>query len=148
MSENLIAKASVTVKAPVSIVWEALVNPEIVKEYMFGTQVNSEWEEGSTITWKGEWQGKGFEDQGKIEVLEPEKKLQYTHLSARTGPDDEADNYHTVTFTLSERENDVLVSLEQDNNKTEEARDHSIRNWNMMLQSMKELLEERTKGKK
>lgn len=148
MTKNLIAEASVTVNAPVSTVWEALINPEIIKEYMFGTQVNSEWEEGSTITWKGEWQGKGFEDEGKILVLEPEKKLQYKHLSARSGPDDEADNYHTVTFTLSEREKGILVSLEQDNNKTEEARDHSQRNWNMMLQSMKELLEERTEGEK
>lgn len=34
---NLIAKASITINAPITKVWEALTKPEIIKQYMFGT---------------------------------------------------------------------------------------------------------------
>ena len=39
MDENLIAKASVTINASSEKVWDALVNPEAIKRYMFGTNV-------------------------------------------------------------------------------------------------------------
>ena len=58
MQRGLIAKATITINAPVERVWDALVNPGIIKQYMFGTEVVSDWEEGSPIVWKGEWQGK------------------------------------------------------------------------------------------
>ena len=40
------------------------MNPEAIKQYMFGTNVVTDWREGSPITWKGEWQGKSYEDKG------------------------------------------------------------------------------------
>ena len=49
MAENLTATASTTINAPKSEVWDALVTPEAIKEYMFGTDVSSEWREGSGI---------------------------------------------------------------------------------------------------
>ena len=49
MDRKLVAKASVTVNAPKARVWDALVNPETIKEYMFGTTVVSDWREGSPI---------------------------------------------------------------------------------------------------
>jgi uncharacterized protein YndB with AHSA1/START domain len=62
MSANLIAKAAITINAPASRVWQALVTPEAIKHYMFGTNVVSDWHEGSPIYWRGEWQGKPYED--------------------------------------------------------------------------------------
>jgi len=55
MKNNLIAKTSATIDASVAKVWDALVNPEAIKQYMFGTNVATDWQEGSSITWKGEW---------------------------------------------------------------------------------------------
>ena len=40
---------------------------------MFGTDAVSDWKEGSPITWKGEWEGKHYEDRGVILRLEPER---------------------------------------------------------------------------
>ena len=56
MSQNLIATASITIKAPASKVWNALVDPKAIQQYMFGTNAVSDWREGSPIGWKGEWQ--------------------------------------------------------------------------------------------
>jgi uncharacterized protein YndB with AHSA1/START domain len=53
MKENLTANASVSVDATPSKVWKALTNPKLIKQYMFGTEVNSDWKEGNPITWKG-----------------------------------------------------------------------------------------------
>ena len=42
MFKYLIARASINVKAPNELVWEALVNPDALLQYMFGTQVISD----------------------------------------------------------------------------------------------------------
>jgi uncharacterized protein YndB with AHSA1/START domain len=139
--QDLIATACVTVDAPVTKVWEALVNPDAIKQYMFGTNVATDWQEGSPITWKGEWQGKSYEDKGVLLKVEPERTLQYSHFSPLAGLPDKPENYHTVTIELSDNGGQTEVSLSQDNNPTEEAREHSEKNWEMMLAGLKEFLE-------
>jgi uncharacterized protein YndB with AHSA1/START domain len=138
---DLVASASATVEAPVAKVWEALVNPEMIKQYMFGTNVVSDWKEGDSIVWQGEWQGKAYEDKGTILRIEPQRLLQYSHFSPLTGQPDMPENYHTVTIELSGRGGQTKVSLSQDNNATEEDRQHSEQNWQIMLEGLKQLLE-------
>ncbi len=141
MSKGLTAKTSTTIKAPLTKVWEALTKPEIIKQYMFGTNVVSDWRVGGSIVWKGVWQGKSYEDKGKILKLEEERILQYSHFSPLSGQPDIPENYHTVTIELSSEGARTTVSLSQDNNATEEAREHSEKNWTMMLGGLKSLLE-------
>lgn len=141
MNKQLIAKASITINAPIAKVWDALVNPEMIKQYMFGTNVVSDWREGSPIVWKGEWQGKAYEDKGMILRLEQERMIQYSHFSPLAGLPDTPENYHTVTIGLSDKGAHTLLSLSQDNNSTEEDREHSEKNWGMMLANLKKLLE-------
>src|SRR5690242_4971014 len=118
----MLAKAYTTINAPPAKVWDALVTPATIKKYMFGTDVTSDWKEGSKITWKGEWEGKSYEDHGKILQLKPGKKIQYSHFSPLTGKPDIPENYHTVTVELSPKGNQTDVHLTQDNNATDEER--------------------------
>lgn len=141
MDKDLVAKVSATVEAPVAKVWDALVTPEMIRRYMFGTTVMSGWREGSPIVWKGEWKGKPYEDKGVIRHLEPCRMLQYTHYSPLSGLPDVPENYHTITVSLSEQDGRTLVSLAQDKNQTEEAREHSEKNWKAMLDGLKKVLE-------
>jgi len=85
MDKNLIARASVTINAPSERVWDALVNPEAIKQYMFGTNVASDWREGSAIIWRGEWQGRPYQDEGVILRFKPGRALQYSHFSPPSG---------------------------------------------------------------
>jgi uncharacterized protein YndB with AHSA1/START domain len=140
--KNLIARASITINAPKSKVWNALVDPEAIKKYMFGTNVVSKWKEGSPIVWKGEWQGKSYEDKGVILLLKPERSIQYSHYSPLSGLSDKLENYHIITIELLDEGIHTQVSLTQDNNLTEEDREHSEKNWETMLISMKKFLEE------
>jgi uncharacterized protein YndB with AHSA1/START domain len=96
LDKNLIARASVTINALRVKIWNALVNSEAIKKYMFGTNVVSDWHEGSPIVWKGEWQGKAYEDKGLILQFKPEQTIQYSHFSPLSGLPDRSENYHIV----------------------------------------------------
>jgi len=141
MNNKYTAKAITTINAPVSKVWQALVNPQIIKQYLFNTEVISDWKEDSPIIYKGEWEGKAFEDKGKILKIEPEKVLKSTHWSPLSGVPDTPENYHTVTYTLSGKGDSTEVTITQDNNATEEEKKHSEENWKTVLAGMKKLLE-------
>lgn len=143
MSKGLIAKVSVMVNAPVDRVWNALVDAQMIKKYMFGTTVVSDWKEGSPIAWQGEWQGKRYEDKGVILQLKPKRIIQYTHFSPLSGVADIPENYHTVTVELKEQEAVTVIVLSQDNNANDQEREHSEKNWRMVLDGLATLVEKR-----
>jgi uncharacterized protein YndB with AHSA1/START domain len=140
-NQKFIATATTTIRAPASKVWQALINPEIIKQYLFDTEVISDWKVGSPILYRGEWQGKPFEDKGKILQIEPEKSLVSTHWSPLSGVPDTPENYHTVSYTLVENGDSTEVTITQDNNASEEEKNHSEQNWRFVLDGMKKLLE-------
>lgn len=144
MKNNLIAKSSVTINAPATKVWNGLTNPAMIKVYMMGANVESDWKKGSKITWKGEFKGKSFKDKGEILQIEPGKKLQYSHFSPLSGKEDAAENYHNVTIKLDENDDKTTVSLSQDKNATEEAKEESQINWEIMLKGLKKIVEEKS----
>ncbi len=141
MNKGIVAKASIEVDAAPSVVWDALVNPETIKRYMFGAQVVSDWKEGSSIVWKGEWKGKPYEDKGKILKIQPRRELEYTHFSPLAGAPDLPENYHTVDVQLAEAGGKTRLTLTQDNNPNEEAKGHSEENWKAMLGGLKKVVE-------
>ncbi|HSL42334.1 MAG TPA: SRPBCC family protein [Anaerolineales bacterium] len=141
MNDKFIAQATTTIHAPVSKVWQALVNPEIIKQYLFDTDVITDWQVGSPILYRGQWQGKAFEDKGRVLKIEPEKLLASTHWSPLSGVADSPENYHTVTYTLSDMGDSTEVTITQDNNSTEQEKEHSEQNWRTVLDNMKRLLE-------
>ncbi len=141
MSKGYVAKSSIIVNAPFNTVWEALTKPDIISKYMFGTKVETDWAVGSPIFFRGVWQGRSYEDKGSILRLERHRLLEYSHFSPLAGLPDKPENYHTVTIHLTGNDGAVIVSLEQDNNSTEQAKKHSEENWGLMLKGLKETAE-------
>ena len=91
--------------------------------------------------WRGEWQGKSYEDKGIILQVRPEHRLQYSHYSPLSGFPDTPEHYHTVTIDLTGNGTRTEVMLAQDHNVTEAARVHSEKNWKMMLDGLKKYVE-------
>jgi uncharacterized protein YndB with AHSA1/START domain len=141
MQESRVAVATVTVDAPRERVWKALVTPSQIKTYMFGTTVESDFKPDSPITWKGEWNGKHYEDKGRILDARPGELLRYTHFSPLAGLPDKPENYHVVTIELGGEGAATRVTLSQDNNPSDQARQESEKNWTAMLNGLKRLLE-------
>ncbi len=141
MFDDFTAVASTRINAPAEVVWDALLNPEANKQFMFGATVSSDWHEGRPIKWKGVWQGKPYEDNGIILRLKPLKLLQYNHYSPLSGKPDSPENYHTVTIELTEEHHHTTVAITQDKSESREARVHSEENWTSMLAALKKLVE-------
>jgi uncharacterized protein YndB with AHSA1/START domain len=138
---GIVATAHIDVDVAPEEVWSALTEPARIKEYMFGSDVESNWEPGSPITWSGEFNGKPYQDKGEILTVEPAKKLEMTHFSAMSGAEDRPENYHRLTYLLEPRGEGTHIELRQDNNPDDEAAKHSQENWEMMLAGLKKHLE-------
>jgi len=138
MAKGFEAKKSVTIDAPKAKVWDALTNPEKVKQYMHGTNMSTDWNEGSPIFWRGEWKGKSYEDKGTVLEVEPQRLLRYTHWSPMGGSEDKPENYHTVTYELTGDDGKTTLALTQDNNATQaEADNMAQNNWGPVLEGLK-----------
>ena len=136
-----IATAETDIDASTDQVWTALTDPSQIEKYMFGTHVVTDWEPGSTIVWKGEYEGKRYEDKGELVEVEPGRRLTMTHFSPLSGQDDIPANYHTLVYELEQRGTTTHLSLSQDNNASEEEAEHSRANWQTMLSGLKEVVE-------
>jgi len=132
--------SEVEISASPGQVWNALTDPDLIRQYFFGSTVETTWEPGAPITWSGEYDGTSYQDKGEVIEVVPEQRLVVTHFSPMTGQDDVPENYHRLTYSL-EREGDATrLTLEQDNTPEESVEDFQS-NWDTMLGNLKELVE-------
>jgi uncharacterized protein YndB with AHSA1/START domain len=132
--------ATVEISASPGQVWHALTEPDLIREFFFGTQVDTTWEPGSPITWKGEYDGKKYEDKGEVLEVVPEERLVVTHFSPLSGQEDRPENYHRVEYDLADEGDTTKVTLEQDNAPAESVEEFRT-TWQTMLDNLKELVE-------
>lgn len=141
MPQDDLAVAAITIDASRDAIWTALTDPELIGRYMFGTKVVSDWKAGSPIVYRGEWEGKQYEDHGSIVELRPGELLRTTHFSQRAGLPDAPENYHELTWTIEVDDDVTTVRLTQDNNGSAEAAKHSAENWAQVLVGLKRVVE-------
>ena len=133
---------SISIAAPTDKVWAALTTPELVKQYFFGTQLVTDWKVGSPVYFRGEWEGKSYEDKGTVLEFDPHRRLRYNYWSSMSGETDIPENYANISYTVREAGGTSTVTITQDNIENEEKRAHSEQNWQMVMQAMKEMLEQ------
>ena len=148
--EKLLIKNTITIQAPISKVWDALVNPEQTKKYMFGCETVSNWKVGSSLLWSANHEGKKtVYVKGHIVELEPEKYLAYTVFDPHGTIPDIPDNYLTVTYSLSENEvNQTTLTVTQgdynsvaDGERRYKEAYNNGEGWNPILVQIKKLVE-------
>ncbi|MEJ7600773.1 MAG: SRPBCC family protein [Kofleriaceae bacterium] len=141
MPENLTSKTQITIHASAAQVWKALTTPALIKQYMMGAEVESDWKVGSPLIYTGEYEGKRFEERGVIQQLEPEHLLQATHFSTSSGKPDQPENYALVTWKLHPGDTGTVVTVEQDSLTSERGVEQSNQNWTMVLKGLKQTVE-------
>ena len=144
MKNNITAKVSTSINAPASKVWEALTKPELIKQYFFGTDTNTDWKVGSPITFKGKWEGKSYEDKGTILDVEHNKLIRYSYWSSMSGIEDKPENYVNTTYKLLGDDNKTTLTVTQENIPDEKMKEHSEQNWRTVLNNLKKLLEKKS----
>ena len=140
-SKNLIAKSSIQINNTIDEAWKALVNPEIVAKYMLGSQQVSDWQKGSSIIWRKDFNGRRFEDKGEILEITPQESLKYTHYSPASGKPDAPENYQTVSVTLQENAKGTTIELSSDNNASEKEKEMTEKIWAYYLQGLKIIMD-------
>src|ERR1700710_2649756 len=105
MMLDLTVSQSIEINAEPEKVWDALTNPEIIKEYLFGTETITDWNVGSEIIFQGEYEGHSYADKGIILQNDLYKQLSYSYWSGFSGLEDKPENYSLVTYTLDNNEN-------------------------------------------
>ena len=143
MDRSLSIEKKIKFNAAKSKVWDALVNPEKIKEYLFGTEVISDWIEGSAMIFQGEWEGKKYRDKGNIFVIQPEIFFQYNYWSRFYGLEDNEENYSIVSYQIEEEGDQTVLTLIQQGFANEQAKEHSEISWGMILEKMKEIVEQK-----
>jgi uncharacterized protein YndB with AHSA1/START domain len=129
MSTDISTSTSITIDAPAVRVWEALTNPESIKEWFFGVDTETDWTEGSSIVHRGEYEGETYEDKGTILQVAPERTIVHTHWSPRSGLPDEPENYQEVAWTLSEADGETELTVSEVNLPSTEAKAASEQGW-------------------
>lgn len=136
------ASASIVINASRQSVWEAVTRPELVKQYFFGTNLVTNWQVGSPILFRGEWEGKSYEDKGTVLDFEPLESLSYSYWSSMGGTEDKPENYQRLRYQLEELDGKTKLTITQENAATQESADHSAGNWQMVLEGLKKVVEE------
>jgi len=132
---------SVVVHASHEKVWQAITDPKIVKRYFFGTLLETDWKPGSPLFFRGEWEGKQYEDKGTVLGFEPMRALSYDYWSSFSGQPDTPELRQVIRYELVTRPDGVQLIVNQSNVDTQERAEHSAKNWRVILDSMKTLLE-------
>ncbi|MGV3714254.1 SRPBCC family protein [Pseudolysinimonas sp.] len=125
-----IARAEADIAAPIGEVWAALTDTERLGEIMFGSTVETDWTIGSPIVYRGEWEGKAFEDRGIVVELTEPTTIRLTHEVPGS------DETHEVRYELRELGPATHVTLTQDGNPSAEAAEHAAANWQAMLEAL------------
>jgi uncharacterized protein YndB with AHSA1/START domain len=135
------ATASIVIHAPRPRVWKALTEPAQVKAYFFGTDLETSWRPGSPLFFRGEWEGKHYEDRGTVLSFEPPQSLAYDYWSAFSGLEDKPELRQIVRYDLDEADGGIQVRVQQSNVDTKERADHSQQNWRGVLEALKKYVE-------
>jgi uncharacterized protein YndB with AHSA1/START domain len=149
MEQSLYVKNSIAINATPASVWDALTNPEQTKKYMFGCETVSDWKKGSSLLWRGQYEGKEMVFvKGDIVDIKPEKLLVYTTIDPNSNIDDTSENYLTVTYELIPQGDTTLLHVSQgdysrvaEGDRRYKESSNNGEGWNPILVEIKKLIE-------
>lgn len=135
------AEATILTTADRDAVWRALTDPEIIARYLYGTHVESEWRVGSPIVYRGEWEGKPYEDHGTILEFVPGERLVSSYYSPLSGKPDVPESYQDVAYALRPEGSGMRVTVTQSGCADRAEADRMSSNWAMTLEGLRTAVE-------
>jgi uncharacterized protein YndB with AHSA1/START domain len=135
---------TIVINAVPSKVWDVLTDPELMKQWMSETPIDiiTDWQVGNPITIGGAWYKTRFENKGTVLQFEPERILQYSHLSSLSRLPDKIESYSIICFKLTPTENQTTLTLTLSNFPTEIIYKHLVFYWNVTLEILKKQVEQ------
>ncbi|MDQ6471205.1 SRPBCC family protein [Flavobacterium sp. LHD-80] len=133
--------STIVLNAPIEKVWNSLTKPELVKQWQYGSDLSTNWEKGSEIRFRNEWQGQVFEQWGTILEVIPNEKISYSLFFPRPELEDKPENYFIMNYLLSEENQKVKLEIIQEDNRPRAVQEEPQGEENPILQGLKALVE-------
>ena len=147
MKKNLKASRSIEIFANRDKVWDALVNPDKMKAYFLGTDIDVDWNEGGELSFKYEEDGQKYEDKGQVLEVKPKELIKYKYWGKNSGLEDKPENYSTVNYRLEQvGEASVKLIWEQEGFPDEDRRYTTEKELPNALNTIKLLAEKEERG--
>ena len=143
LTDGKIVNKTIRINASTSKVWNALTNPGLMKKWMSKTEINifTDWKVGNPFVIRGRLHGINFENRGMVLQVEPEKILQYNHLSSLSRLPDQLENYSILEFRLAPINEETSLTFTASNFPTESIYKHFAFYWNVTLEILKRMIE-------
>ena len=133
--------STIEIKASIQKVWDTITKPELVKLWQFGSDLLTNWEVGSDIKFRTEWEGKVFEQWGKILEIKPGEFLKYSLFAPRPDLEDKPENYFIMNYVLTNENGQTKLEIIQEDNRPNAVQEKPQGEENPVLKSLKELAE-------
>jgi len=144
MKGQLIFRTQIDIRAQQSRVWNALINPEMTQQYMYGCVPITDWKVGSPLSWRGLADGVDYVI-GNVVAFEPESLLSTTTFNPHMGYEDVPENYLTGEYNLSHSDGITSLSIVQGDFAKVEAGESRFKDaagaWDTALNKLKRILE-------
>ncbi len=133
--------STINFKAPIQKVWDALTKPEMVKQWQYGSDLITDWKVGSEIRFRTEWEGKVFEQWGKVLDIIPQQLIRYSLFAPRPGLEDKPENYFIMNYKLTEEGDGIKLEIIQEDNREGAIQEAPQGKENPVLSGLKNLVE-------
>jgi uncharacterized protein YndB with AHSA1/START domain len=108
------SESIVEIRAPASKVWRALTEPELVKQWQYGSDLVTTWQPGTPIVFRNEWNGQVFEQRGTVLEYAPASRVRYSLFFPRPDLPDTPENWFFMTYELIEVGGTTTVLFRQE----------------------------------
>lgn len=132
--------STINLPAPKEKVWEALTDPKYVKLWQYGSALTTDWQPGSEIRFKAEWNGTIFEQWGTVLEVIPNELIKYNLFAPRPDLEDKPENYFIMSYILSPDGDNTKLEFIQEDNRPGAKQDAPQGEENPVLKALKEVV--------
>ncbi|WP_017495875.1 SRPBCC family protein [Flavobacterium sp. WG21] len=133
--------STVLLNAPSEKVWNTLTQPELVKQWQYGSDLITDWKIGNEIRFRNEWEGQVFEQWGTVLEIIPNQKIKYSLFFPRPELEDKPENYFVMSYVLTEENKKTKLEIVQEDNRPGAVQEKPQGEENPILQALKTLIE-------
>ena len=131
----------ININASAQRVWDIVTKPEFVKLWQYGSDLLTTWEIGSDIKFRTEWEGKVFEQWGKVLEVIPTQKVKYSLFAPGPDLEDKPENYFVMSYVLTDENGQTKLEIIQEDSRPNAVQEEPQGEENPVLKSLKEIAE-------
>lgn len=133
--------STIKINAPIQKVWGIITKLELVKLWQYGSDLLTTWEVSSDIKFRTEWEGKVFEQWGKVLEMLPNELVRYSLFAPRPDLEDKPENYFIMNYVLTDENGQTKLEIIQEDNRPNAVQEEPQGEENSILKLLKQLAE-------